>query len=225
MATIERPPAERRFEHLLLEFLSYLEFERGLSRNTLEAYRGDLLQYGRFLESRELSALDAAPGRRRRLLGESRPRQRGAATGLRRHGAPQVRVPALVLSPPAPGRAARNRPDRHAECPAASAQAAARADPGRRRAAAGPASRHRAGRAARPRPAGGDVRLRPSGLGGDRARAGRRGPRGAGGARAREGLEGAIRALRAGRSGCAADLPRARAARAGQAIAGDALCS
>ena len=25
------------FEHLLLDFLAYLEFERGLSRNTLEA--------------------------------------------------------------------------------------------------------------------------------------------------------------------------------------------
>jgi integrase/recombinase XerD len=27
------------FEHLVLDFLAYLEFERGLSRNTLEAYR------------------------------------------------------------------------------------------------------------------------------------------------------------------------------------------
>jgi integrase/recombinase XerD len=62
MATIERPVAQRRFEHMLLDFLSYLEFERGLSRNTLEAYRGDLLQYGRFLDERELSALDAGPG-------------------------------------------------------------------------------------------------------------------------------------------------------------------
>jgi integrase/recombinase XerD len=62
MATIERPPAQRRFEHMLLDFLSYLEFERGLARNTLEAYRGDLLQYGRFLDERELSALDAGPG-------------------------------------------------------------------------------------------------------------------------------------------------------------------
>ena len=62
MATIERPLAERRFEHLLLDFLSYLEFERGLSRNTLEAYRSDLLQYGRFLESLELCALEAGPG-------------------------------------------------------------------------------------------------------------------------------------------------------------------
>jgi integrase/recombinase XerD len=62
MATISHPPTQRRFEHLLLDFLSYLEFERGLSRNTLEAYRSDLLQYGRFLDERELSALDAGPG-------------------------------------------------------------------------------------------------------------------------------------------------------------------
>jgi integrase/recombinase XerD len=62
MATIEKPVAERRFEHLVLDFLAYLEFERGLSRNTLDAYRTDLLQYGRFLEERERSALDAGPG-------------------------------------------------------------------------------------------------------------------------------------------------------------------
>jgi integrase/recombinase XerD len=37
------------FEHLLLDFLAYLEFERGLSRNTLEAYRSDLLQFGEWL--------------------------------------------------------------------------------------------------------------------------------------------------------------------------------
>ena len=36
-------------EHLVLDFLAYLEFERGLSRNTLEAYRSDLLQYGAWL--------------------------------------------------------------------------------------------------------------------------------------------------------------------------------
>jgi integrase/recombinase XerD len=44
----------------MLDFLAYLEFERGLSRNTLEAYRGDLLQFGRFLEARGLSAVDVA---------------------------------------------------------------------------------------------------------------------------------------------------------------------
>jgi integrase/recombinase XerD len=59
MATIEKPLVEGRFEHLVLDFLAYLEFERGLSRNTLEAYRGDLLQLGRFLAERRLSALDA----------------------------------------------------------------------------------------------------------------------------------------------------------------------
>ena len=58
MATIEQPLADRRFEHLVLDFLAYLEFERGLSRNTLDAYRTDLLQFGRFLEERDLSALD-----------------------------------------------------------------------------------------------------------------------------------------------------------------------
>ena len=62
MATIEKPVVERRFEHLVLDFLAYLEFERGLSRNTLDAYRTDLLQYGRFLEERDQSALDATPG-------------------------------------------------------------------------------------------------------------------------------------------------------------------
>jgi integrase/recombinase XerD len=61
MATIERPVAEQRFEHLVLDFLAYLEFERGLSRNTLEAYRTDLLQFGRFLARREVSALEARP--------------------------------------------------------------------------------------------------------------------------------------------------------------------
>jgi integrase/recombinase XerD len=47
------------FERLVLDFLGYLEFERGLSRNTLEAYRTDLLQFGRFLDKRDLSALRA----------------------------------------------------------------------------------------------------------------------------------------------------------------------
>ncbi|MEX1140734.1 MAG: site-specific tyrosine recombinase [Thermoleophilaceae bacterium] len=54
---VERRP----FEHLVLDFLAHLEFERGLSRNTLEAYRSDLLQFGRFLEERGLTALGVAP--------------------------------------------------------------------------------------------------------------------------------------------------------------------
>ena len=62
MATIEKPAMERRHQHLVLDFLAYLEFERGLSRNTLEAYRSDLLQFGRFLEERGVSAVDADAG-------------------------------------------------------------------------------------------------------------------------------------------------------------------
>jgi integrase/recombinase XerD len=58
MATIAEPLGSRSHEHLVLDFLAYLEFERGLSRNTLEAYRSDLLQFGRFLEGRGLSAID-----------------------------------------------------------------------------------------------------------------------------------------------------------------------
>jgi integrase/recombinase XerD len=48
------------FEHLVLDFLAYLEFERGLSRNTLEAYRSDLLQVGRFLAARDTPVLEAS---------------------------------------------------------------------------------------------------------------------------------------------------------------------
>ena len=33
----------------MLDFLAYLELERGVSRNTLESYRSDLLQFGAFL--------------------------------------------------------------------------------------------------------------------------------------------------------------------------------
>jgi integrase/recombinase XerD len=59
VATIEKPPAARPYEHLVLDFLAYLEFERGLSRNTLEAYRSDLFQYGRFLDERGADAVSA----------------------------------------------------------------------------------------------------------------------------------------------------------------------
>jgi integrase/recombinase XerD len=45
----------------VLDFLSYLELERGLSRNTLNAYRTDLLQYGEFLAAHEADALKARP--------------------------------------------------------------------------------------------------------------------------------------------------------------------
>ena len=53
--------AEARFSSLVLDFLSYLELERGLSRNTLNAYRTDLLQYGEYLSAHDCDALRARP--------------------------------------------------------------------------------------------------------------------------------------------------------------------
>ena len=40
----------RPFDSCCLDFLVYLEFERGLSRNTLEAYRADLVQFSAYLQ-------------------------------------------------------------------------------------------------------------------------------------------------------------------------------
>ena len=60
MAIVTPPAESRSFEHLVLDFLAYLEFERGLSRNTLEAYRSDLLQFGRYLEGRGTTPVDVA---------------------------------------------------------------------------------------------------------------------------------------------------------------------
>jgi integrase/recombinase XerD len=59
MATAAQSPT--RLIDLTLDFLAYLEFERGLSRNTLEAYRSDLQQYGSFLERRGLDPLGVTP--------------------------------------------------------------------------------------------------------------------------------------------------------------------
>src|SRR5437764_9636337 len=61
MAIVTPEPEARPYEHLVLDFLAYLEFERGLSRNTLEAYRSDLLQFGRFLDARGADAVSATP--------------------------------------------------------------------------------------------------------------------------------------------------------------------
>ena len=57
--TEDRASVDARFEALVLDFLAYLEFERGLARNTLDAYRTDLLQYGAFLAARDRGATEA----------------------------------------------------------------------------------------------------------------------------------------------------------------------
>ena len=79
---------EDAYRQQLLDFLAYLELERGLSRNTLEAYRTDLLQYGAFLERRGVDVLDARHGDVTAFLDElaagatnarPRPRRRSSA--------------------------------------------------------------------------------------------------------------------------------------------------
>jgi integrase/recombinase XerD len=61
MVITEPAAPTSRLTDLLLDFLAYLELERGLSRNTLEAYRSDLQQYGEFLGRRRLDPLDVKP--------------------------------------------------------------------------------------------------------------------------------------------------------------------
>ena len=51
-------PAER----LIVDFLAYIELERGLSRNTLEAYRSDLAQYSAYLQRNGLDVLSVGHG-------------------------------------------------------------------------------------------------------------------------------------------------------------------
>jgi integrase/recombinase XerD len=51
--------SKARIEQLTLDFLAYLELERGLSRNTLHAYQSDLAQFGGFLAPRGVSPLAA----------------------------------------------------------------------------------------------------------------------------------------------------------------------
>jgi integrase/recombinase XerD len=49
--------APQSLDRLLSDFLAYLEFERGLARNTLEAYHNDLGQLGAYLDEHELDPL------------------------------------------------------------------------------------------------------------------------------------------------------------------------
>ncbi|MGI8461377.1 MAG: site-specific tyrosine recombinase [Solirubrobacterales bacterium] len=61
VATHPESEVDERFEALMLDFLAYMEFERGLARNTLTAYRTDLLQYGEFLARHDLGPDEAKP--------------------------------------------------------------------------------------------------------------------------------------------------------------------
>jgi integrase/recombinase XerD len=70
LARSERPAARNGIASLLLDFLAYLELERGLSRNTLEAYRSDLLQFGEFLDRRGLEPAAVVHGEVATFLSE-----------------------------------------------------------------------------------------------------------------------------------------------------------
>jgi integrase/recombinase XerD len=61
MATAAPVALDPRLTELTLDFLGYLELERGLSRNTLEAYRTDLQQYGEFIARVGIDSLEITP--------------------------------------------------------------------------------------------------------------------------------------------------------------------
>lgn len=61
MRTATAPAEQLHLTDLTLEFLAMLELERGLSRNTLEAYRSDLQQYGAFLGRNGVDPLQVGP--------------------------------------------------------------------------------------------------------------------------------------------------------------------
>jgi integrase/recombinase XerD len=61
---------DARLHELALDFIAHLELERGLSRNTLEAYSSDLQQYGRFLAQRGVDPLQASPEDAAAFIGE-----------------------------------------------------------------------------------------------------------------------------------------------------------
>src|SRR5438874_6804271 len=69
MTTTAASPS-RRLSELMLDYLAYLELERGLSRNTLEAYRSDLQQYGAFLDRTGLDPLAATTADLRAFVSE-----------------------------------------------------------------------------------------------------------------------------------------------------------
>ncbi len=70
MGRFERMSTSISFEDLVLDFLAHLELERGLSRNTLAAYRTDLLQLGAYLRRIGADALSLGHGELAAFLAE-----------------------------------------------------------------------------------------------------------------------------------------------------------
>ena len=73
------PATDTAAERLIGDFLAYLELERGLSRNTLDAYRSDLHQLAVYLARTGLTVEGAAHGDLAGFLGELAEGQEGRA--------------------------------------------------------------------------------------------------------------------------------------------------
>ena len=154
----------------MLDFLTHLERARGLTRNTREAYRVDLLQFGAFLARRGVGALAAdhttVAAFLEELVGDRATPPPAAATLRRKaaclrsfyghlHSTGMIeRNPTIELK----GSAARQAPPTVI-------------DPPGNRAAARPTARNEPSRAARPRTASAALRMWAARVGGDRARA------------------------------------------------------
>jgi integrase/recombinase XerD len=80
-APVITSPPQGSIESLTLDFLAYLELERGLSRNTLEAYRSDLLQFGKFMRRRGVDVTTAQHGDLAAFLSELAGTAAGASAG------------------------------------------------------------------------------------------------------------------------------------------------
>src|SRR3954464_8896042 len=181
------------FEHLVLDFLAELEFERGLSRNTLEAYRSDLLQFGGCLERTGADALTATHSDLAGFLSELATGGASPATLQRKAACLRSfyrhlrREGTIEHDPTADLRA----PKKTQRLPhVLSRDEIARLLRRRRPPPAGRPARARPAVAARPRAARAHVRVRPARLGGDRAAAARRRPRGRLAARPWQRLQG-----------------------------------
>ena len=157
MAVAARDPSQvdERFEALVLDFLAYMEFERGLARNTLTAYRTDLLQYGEFLHRHGLGPAEAKPADVSEFLAELATEAGCSAATINRKAAclrsfyRHLRRQGVLRGP-----------DREPHGAAARPEAAPGAEPRRGEEAARGGERGGPDRAPRPRPARGDVRVR-----------------------------------------------------------------
>src|SRR6476620_6232599 len=106
------PAHAQPFEHLLLDFLAYLEFERGLSRNTLEAYRSDLLQLGAHFKRTGADALTATHSDLADFVSDLAAGGEGVPpAGLGRQAGAQRPLRSALLPAPAAPRPRHRQPD------------------------------------------------------------------------------------------------------------------